>query len=353
MDLPDFDSSDPAPPPYSHQEFDAKLDLTLQVSATEVQNHQPSPPPQNQSHQSSVHSPSPTPEDWQDWQEWDETAFKAAEQRLKAFPPPPPPPLSSIRPLPVPQPSASGSSQLEQLPTVRPLNVQKKAHPSAQPSDEKRRQSWQPNAQPNPSSSSNYYPSHPDSQGTSRTSDIETALHDLGLSDSNDALPPPPFAAVGPSLDGPAYQDIMRADPNNPPSRQQRQLLIRRPHSDSPPPSPLHPALTSQNAPRPSSSERPDRNHSHMSMPPPISPTRNYNPPMHRTVSAYATPPRIVQPKGRTAFDSSSAYHDSVVNPSQDYHSHSTSTVNASAFYKCVPSSIHHSADSNDMVLLI
>jgi hypothetical protein len=202
--------SDPfaPPPPYevTQQYFDNKLDAALQESMAVLSNEE------------------------EMWEEWDEAAFEAAALEaarlsgdIGSSSSTLTPPLTSTQSHPQPHERV--------LPSAQPLRIKKKARPSVSSKD---RPSWFEDAglgQSSSSSTSQWQedvrpsPSMHVSNASGFTSRQSTPQ--LPADDEEDrSIPPPPFTAVGPSLDGPPFTEV---DPATYP---------RNAH-ESPPPSPL------------------------------------------------------------------------------------------------------------------
>ncbi len=185
------------PPAYSAQEeLDTKISAALAASLSITQ-----PPPQRVEEE--------------EWEQWDDAVFNAAarsgqapsssdhrrESRAESSP------TAAHRALPA-RPGAAG-------PSVPPLKIHKKNRSSTSSTSSKQRPNWYseagldshqsggPAIASPPAGSSHVVPVRRDSDG-----------HDY-------SVPPPPFTAVGPSLEGPPFEEMdpLGFRPNPPPSR--------------------------------------------------------------------------------------------------------------------------------------
>jgi hypothetical protein len=201
--------SSPPPPAYSLEEFDQKISAAQEVSLTTAQ-------------------PPPRIGEEEEWETWDESAFEAAAQAMAA--------ASSNKA----QLIASCSSQVvgsssRLLPTlpkgddhdrhdyVEPLRIHKRAESRSSPgasSSSKQAPSWYAEAglADSLSSSSSQGAGPTLSSRAGHPNDVPwpstpQPVHHIPTNDAEDAedrsLPPPPFVAVGPSLDGPQYEDVV------------------------------------------------------------------------------------------------------------------------------------------------
>ncbi|KAK0468394.1 uncharacterized protein EV420DRAFT_462759 [Desarmillaria tabescens] len=186
------------PPAYSAQEeFDTKISTALAASLTITQ-------------------PSVQQAGEEEWEQWDDAVFNAAanstqatsssdhrrESRTETSP------TATHRALP-PRPGATG-------PSVPPLKIHKKNRSSTD-STSKQRPSWYAEAGLDGHQAGG--PVRPTSAAASGSSHAVPVRRD---SDSEDySVPPPPFTAVGPSLEGPPFEDMdpLGFRPNPPPSR--------------------------------------------------------------------------------------------------------------------------------------
>ncbi|KAG6844902.1 hypothetical protein H0H87_002601 [Tephrocybe sp. NHM501043] len=172
LDNPRFPSSmtdDEVPPPYSEQELDQKISHALVISAQE--------PRATQSHQGTT--------DDGEWEQWDEAAFAAAEannrraQGLDA--------RSSASYLYAQSHEEVGSSPFPVPSAVAPLRIHKRGGKS--------------------SSSASGYDGTFGSPGSSSSGHVLwKTQHEIPV-DSDDetndrSIPPPPFASMGPRMDG-------------------------------------------------------------------------------------------------------------------------------------------------------
>ncbi|GLB33837.1 hypothetical protein LshimejAT787_0107210 [Lyophyllum shimeji] len=179
--------SEVAPPPYSEQEFDQKITQALAVSAQRAQD----------------------PADQGGWEEWSDAAFAAAEARLRAQNNDP----SSHH--------AGSSSQsppgqeyhatpLQALGEVAPLKIQKRAKSGGTSTASKPRPSWLFEAEfkgsagkPTPSSSSHRAAESPN-PAELRPWEVAQTHREIPQDDEGEdrSIPPPPFASMGPPMDG-------------------------------------------------------------------------------------------------------------------------------------------------------
>jgi len=181
--------SEPYPPPPSYdlsqQQFDGKVSRVLEASISEASDNYPE----------------------EVWEVWDDAVFEEAQ---------------------APERQAGGSSSSTVISTS-----QSQKHPSDLPSVKKRpvsvrrpkeKPSWLAEAGLSPDSSSSALTQPPSTDGHSSAHyDI---LHSI-IDDEDDedrSIPPPPWAAVGPSLDGPPFEEVVLSLPShrgrasNPPS---------------------------------------------------------------------------------------------------------------------------------------
>ena len=265
-----FDTPDSPPPPayeFCQQEFDQKVSHALEASEAEQ------------------HRVSNAQED--EWEVWDEEAFLAAAARLAISDNTTSPGASSSRappdsaPMPVaptsqPDPSpgsgngkarleygtvAEGSPGLGEHRTVQPLRIVKKSTqtPYAQSGKEKERPSWLEEAQldgpPLPQTIAH------------RAVPLVAEVRRSDSLRSMSSTPPPEFTPVGPSLDGPPYED----------APQPSGVVLTYVPGDSRPASPLHSPVAAE-APlphrsiSPSQFSPPQSYNTRRSLPPPPSP---------------------------------------------------------------------------------
>ena len=189
-----FDPTDSPPPPayeLTDQQYDQKTSQIIETSLAE---------PARQSSNDDF------------WEVWDEAAFEAAAARLSltgpssssSNPPPPPPPISETAKAKAREAGMPGND-----PEVAPLRIVKKSAQSPPPTrKEKERPSWYEEAQLDqvPQSSS-AQPAVPQSTRASLPSPPRRTSYD------REPTPPPSFEAVGPSLDGPPYEDAHPIQP--------------------------------------------------------------------------------------------------------------------------------------------
>lgn len=185
------------PPAYSAQEeFDTKISAALAASLTITQ------PPVQQAEE-------------EEWEQWDDAVFNAAarsgqtasssdhrrESRAESSP------TAVHRALPA-RPGAAG-------PSVLPLKIHKKNRSSTSSTSSKKRPSWYSEAG---------LDSH-QSGGPALASPPAGSSHTVPVRRDSDvqdySVPPPPFTAVGPSLEGPPFEEMdpLGFRPNPPPSR--------------------------------------------------------------------------------------------------------------------------------------
>lgn len=222
--------SDTLPPPaYSERELDAKI-----ASALEASLHVAQPYKQRA-------------RDDEEWEKWDESAFEAAathqqqQPRDRASSSSTAKTSSSPRVLPYPSPDRTNPSS----PTIRPLNIHKKSRSASSSnsggSSEKQRPSWYADAglQSGASSSSSSGPSQQMAPPSFVVQNVAES------DDDNDETAPPPFTAVGPSLDGPPFEQVeppysIRQTPQPAPSPRPPSVYSS-PNVLRPPPSPPSP----------------------------------------------------------------------------------------------------------------
>jgi hypothetical protein len=235
---PPSPTSEPPPPAYelSQAELDAKIAITLERSVAE-NNAKTTYRPQTET----------------EWEEWDEEAYERAATALRKQHQPEQPQSSpgasgsSSAPRPLPQPlpkpplPSPPINPLSSSSSVRPLSIVKK-HPSPKEieanANSKERPSWyaeagldnqqppRPNsAVPYTSSSTDHVP--PPSQRQAPTpmaipppssiTPIPTMSEHSDSDDEDDA--PPPFSPIGPSYEGPPFEEVMRTANAQSPSR--------------------------------------------------------------------------------------------------------------------------------------
>jgi len=183
-----MNQGDSSPPPaYDEQAFDQKISSALQVSLST-----PQPPQRNEER----------------WEEWDDRVFDAAAQALSSWgshgPSGSSQAGSSARSHP---PEKLDDAQSPGLPIIEPLRIHKKA--------------WSPAVQSKPRPS---WFSESEGDARSSASTSSTLQHDIPPEDEEDhSIPPPPFTAIAPSLDG---QPVI--------------VMAYHPSGELTPPSPLH-----------------------------------------------------------------------------------------------------------------
>lgn len=165
------------PPAYSEQDFDHKVSSALEVSLI---------------------TPQPQHGGEEEWEEWDDAIHATAAQAVFS--------LDNNRSFGSGSSQGLGAGSLERyqgsplpdkkgpaspgLPAIEPLRIQKKAQqaPHSPSEQSKSRPSWFAEAETNTQSSA---------------SGSRTLQHDIPPEDEEDhSIPPPPFTAVAPSLDG-------------------------------------------------------------------------------------------------------------------------------------------------------
>lgn len=252
------------------------------------------------------------------WEEWDEAKFTANARALTETPAssssssvPPPPPLTAQqypqekapRPAPPPPPP-------QEEPAVRPLRIVKKSQTAAYKK----------------AVEASSYQSDDLAGGPAASSDGGASLsRSFSVLSVGRRTPPPMFEAVGPSYDGPEYNEnenevVMSYVPGN--SRPSSPVSVLSVDSYQPPALPPHPQMVNS---------RPNTN---MGMRPPPPPPAQYRPPPRP-----APPPAQrtqYQPRRRVGFDPMSAYKSkSAFTPGLEP---TPEKVDPSAFYKCVSS---------------
>ncbi|KAG7449180.1 uncharacterized protein BT62DRAFT_668278 [Guyanagaster necrorhizus] len=184
------------PPAYSAREFDTKMSLARAASTI-------TQPPQQQVEE-------------EEWEQWDDAVFDAAASSGQAIS------SSDHR-----RESRAGSSPTatrwalparpgEAGPSVPPLKIHKKNR-SSTGSSSKQRPSWYAEAGLDSHQSSNSMrPVSPAAPGSLHAVPVR-----IGSNGQDYSIPPPPFTAVGPSLEGPPFEEMdpLSFRPNPPPSR--------------------------------------------------------------------------------------------------------------------------------------
>lgn len=195
MDVADIDSNEPAPPPYSQDEFDSKVELARQVSILDAQagSRDPPPPPQvaSDSQQHLLYPSQSAP-----------TAHSIPSPSSGSNP------RRARRPLPVPN---LGSGMVIPPPPplsnqFRPMTTDSYADPQSHSSKERPR--WY--AQAGLDSSSGSSSSVPAAQSSSPPRAQMHSLDQVPTRPDDERDSPlghelPPFEPIGPSLEGPAY----------------------------------------------------------------------------------------------------------------------------------------------------
>ncbi|KZS97596.1 hypothetical protein SISNIDRAFT_449137 [Sistotremastrum niveocremeum HHB9708] len=230
MDTPDVGVSDPAPPPYSTgHEFDLKTAQAIHNSRQDPTFH-------------SAHQPSQR-ERW-DSQSTQSASLRSSQSAQSSSRPAarralPPPPVGGATLLSSPPPATQRAPGFNSR-AVRQSIVKgpRRSRPAEDPPD------WYADTRapgsPTPTMSSTLSSdlstseshSRPLRHARSRSSSftLESSLEALDLAE-DEGMGPPPFAAVGPSLDGPRYDEVVRE------SRWNRRRTSY--SHESPPPSPL------------------------------------------------------------------------------------------------------------------
>lgn len=294
----ELDSNEPAPPPYSQEELDSKVELARQVSIHDAQagSHPHAPAQFSPPQESQQYAPPSAP---------------------TTHPIPSPPPASRNnrvrRPLPIP--NALSSMAIPPPPPLVPVlnqfhhSAEPYPHPATRPTA-KERPSWYAEAgleAPSGSSSSSQA-----AQSSSSTTD-----HPRAQTHSLDQVPPalpdderdsplghelPAFEPVGPSLDGPAYSISDNASDTTEGSPQETESTPPSPVRYSPVPHRPEPRnrLMSQATPAPRSrSPYSMRNSAFISPPSNAPPAAGYNP----------RPDQISRPSGATRVFNPSAFY--------------------------------------------
>jgi len=334
----------PPPPAYSEQvEFDQKISTAQEVSLTITD------------------TPSRI-NDEEEWEEWDEAAFAAAARAMAASSnkaqmarggsPSSQNVGSTIRSLPACPPEQDGHGRPNYM---EPLHIHKKteANSSAGASgSSKQRPSWYVEAGlAGPSSSSSReagpssYSSHARSSNDAPTSSPSTSQpvrYDIPADDDEDrSIPPPPFAAVGPSLDGPQYDEIVtlayHGNGSNPPSPLTSPIPVNTLLPLSYPIPSRLPSPEPQN--QPIHTHTPEPSIQHHTQPPSLSPlspsstTHNMGP--HSTTSSTSSV-RSMQPSEIPHMDFNPSVAYIKRGGLQDFHraQQPLHSVDATAFYK-------------------
>ncbi|KAF8897558.1 hypothetical protein BD779DRAFT_387412 [Infundibulicybe gibba] len=213
----------PPPPAYTEQEFDRKVSNAMQVS---------------------LNTPQPPPRDEDGWEVWDESAFQAALTAISRRShheathswSTQPAGSSTAVPLPTGPQATPLPVKAPRSPTaVRPLQIHKKsASLAAANTPSKQRPSWlneaehsssphppQPRSGPSSAAASSGHHASP-----AASNHYAPPVHHIPPEeDELHTIPPPPFSAEGPSLDGPDYEQVV--------------TMTYHPPNTSRPPSPL------------------------------------------------------------------------------------------------------------------
>lgn len=154
------------PPAYTEEEFDQKISLALDASLSV--NDEP-----------------------EEWEEWDEAKFQAAAHRLEA--------------------NAGASSSSSSSTRVADLLPAKQKHWEQYRQDKSRYREEEVTAQPSYSASSSSSSSHHSAEPVQASTPVLEAIRNDD--DEDHSVPPPPFTPVGPSLDGPPFEEVVVLSP--------------------------------------------------------------------------------------------------------------------------------------------
>ncbi|KAL1747238.1 hypothetical protein HDZ31DRAFT_61434 [Schizophyllum fasciatum] len=205
---------DDAPPPaYSEEELDHKISQAIEESLRLDAKGTP--------HDDGVED---------EWEEWDEALFEANSREVQspgagsssAASPPlaqaaspatlPGASTAAVSP-PMSIASSSGSSSVGRMPSVRPLRLHR---PSPSTASDKPRPSWYNEAGLTPSDGSSTSPRYPLPVPPPPPL---PQMPQLPQTPPTDDDAPPAFTPVGPSLDGPAYEEVMHLEYHVPESQ--------------------------------------------------------------------------------------------------------------------------------------
>ena len=262
----------------------------------------------------------PQPDTLDLWEEWDEAKFTTNARALPETPAssssssvPPPPPLTAQqypqekapRPAPPPPPP-------QEEPAVRPLRIVKKSQAERSQAERSQAAAYKKAAEAS-SYQSNTHPG-----GPACSSDEGAALgRSFSVLSAGRRTPPPVFESVGPSYDGPDYDEVaISYVPGD--SRPSSPMSVLSNDSYRPP-VPPPPRMTD---PRPNTV-----------MPPPPPPPIRYQPAQRPTSTQAQRPQYQQQPRRRVGFDPMSAYNK----PKTTFTPHLDPTperIDPSAFYK-------------------
>lgn len=324
--LSSMDSELP-PPAYSEADFDQKISTALEISLNI--------------------SPSQNAEEEEEWEQWDESVYQAAISGSSTSRSPTSSETagaSSSRTLP-PPPAKNGKSP-SNPPLTRP-SEKALSRSSTNSQASKQRPSWYAEAGLDDSSSSSGAgsssagPSSPSSYTSASQSQPSSGfiIHNIPDEEEEDrSIPPPPFTAVGPSLDGPPFEEVevtlsYQADESGPPSPlTSPQLPTALPAA--------YPTFTAT-TPQPSSPPQQHRpqpdfsaNHHRQSLPvPPLAVPHRVSP---RPTTTYG--PIHTQSSGvpQVGFNASVAYNKRGGIPEQHTTQQPVQVIDAAAFYKYV-----------------
>lgn len=249
------------------------------------------------------------------WEEWDEAKFETNARSPEnpsasssSAPPPPPVTAQQYPNEKAPRPP-SPSPPAQEEPAIRPLKIVKKSQTAAYKKAAEAR-SYQPNDL---------------SDGPTSASDGGASLdRSFSVLSVGRRTPPPMFEPVGPSYDGPQYEEVvMNYVPGN--SRPSSPVSVL---STSYGPTVLAPALPPQPQ---TANPRPNTN---MGIPPPPQQPPAKHQPGPRPMQSQPQRPQYQPPRRRVGFDPMSAYRSKSVftsglEPTPE-------KIDPSAFYKCV-----------------
>lgn len=309
-----MDSNDLPPPAYSLQaEFDQKTSTALQASLTIAQ-------------------PSYTEEN-EEWEQWDEALFEAANNASAAS-------GSSSRIVPAP---SSVYRDEKRNPAVAPLRIHKRNQSLSK--SQRNTEETSSSSGTCSAGSSSSSTDHAQSQVQAGSAETESATQYAAYANGGDeeedrSIPPPPFTPVGPSLDGPPFEQVVLSyvpdrDDSQPPSPlispvvAPAQLPSR---SNTPVPAP-------NSAPAPASTPAPvvQESQSYHRRSLPYIPQSHAPRPSPRPLT-YSPSMKPLQPPAipRVDFNSSVAYNKRSELIEQRGNQYPAQSVNAAAFYKSV-----------------
>ncbi|TRM67522.1 hypothetical protein BD626DRAFT_479022 [Schizophyllum amplum] len=200
-------AEDAPPPAYSEEELDHKISQAVQESLRLDAKGRP--------HDNGE----------EEWEEWDDALFEenchtaqspGAGSSSSAASPPPMSPRASTTSAASPPPSiaSSSSSNVGRMPSVRPLRLHRA---STSNNSEKPRPSWYVEAGLAPEGSSSDLPPPPPPPRI--PSPPQAPVRPPAENDDAEHEPPPAFTPVGPSLDGPEYEEVARPEYRTPDSQ--------------------------------------------------------------------------------------------------------------------------------------